>query len=72
MSPQDEKLEQELFGDDEPISNYPNDREPAVTADGYDYGVLLLHFQDVVDQMAIEPQPGYFLAPGPNCTFSMH
>lgn len=72
MSPQDEELEQELFGESEPISNYLNDREPAVTVDGHDYGLLLAYFQDVVDQMAVEPQPGYFLAPGPNCTFSMH
>lgn len=72
MSPQDEKLVEDLFNEVEPISNYLNDREPQVTADGYDYGILMSHFLEVVNNVAVEPQPGYFIAPGPSCTFSVH
>ncbi len=72
MSPQDEKLANELFDDIEPISEYEAGSEPQVTADGYDYWVLLANFQDVADMGTKTPQPGFFMAPGPSCTFTMH
>lgn len=73
MSPQDEKLVDELFGEEGPLSNYIDDREPQVTADGYDYGTLLMLFQPVVDQPGTkQPRPGFYMAPGANCTFSVH
>lgn len=73
MSPQDEKLAEELFDNVEPISSYIDDREPQVTADGYDYGVLLMHFQEVVDLPGTQqPRRGFYMAPGYSCTFSTH
>lgn len=70
MSPQDEKLEEALFGSNEPISDFA-DREPQTTVDGYDYAMLLLHFHDVVS-MGAEPTGRYFyIAPGNNTTFTV-
>lgn len=74
MQHQDETLDSEPVDDNGAISSFDDDREPQVTADGYDYSVLLYHFQEVVDRKEgmVSPQPGAFMAPGPSCTFTVH
>ena len=72
MSPQDEELVEALYGVEDEITLMLDDREPQVTVDGYDYLTLLVHFQDLVT-VGVEPTtPGWFLAPGTSCSFSIH
>lgn len=75
MQQQDEKQSECLQGcaDDDLLEDSGSLALPQVTADGYDYGTLLAVFQDVVDALGpTQPQPGFFLAPGTSCTFSVH
>lgn len=75
MQRQDEKQSDDLQGcaDDDLLDSSSIPVLPQVTADGYDYGMLLAVFQDVVDALGpTQPQPGFFIAPGTSCTFSIH
>jgi hypothetical protein len=71
MSPQDKKLEAELFESEDSVVDEGTD--VPVTSDGYDYRMFMLAFTDLFSTKLVHgPSGTSYLASPAQCSFSMH